>query len=225
MKRVCWTVVSILLATAPMASIAASWDLYYDGSVLPNDPSLGSNVWLAAGDTSVCSSDGSVLRILDRTDTHVAFHRSAAPEHSPLTAEARVRVLSGNSALLYLGTPSYTPYLELYADRVEINFGYGVQQTCQTDLSQFRTIRMAIDASGKSYVWLDGALVAQGTSRPGGNQDYLMFGAPWSGASESYWDYVAYSAAFLPIPEPSSLLALAAGLAGIGGFALRRRRR
>jgi len=55
----------------------------------------------------------------------------------------------------------------------------------------------------------------------------VWFGTAWSvgDTAEAYWDYVAYSAAFLPIPEPSSLLALAGGVAGLGGFALRRRGR
>jgi len=217
--------VCVLLSIAACSGMSSAWDHIYDGSVLPNDPSLGSNVWLAAGDTSACSSDGSVLRILDRTDTYVSFRRSAAPARSPLTVEARVRVVSGNNTLLYVGTPSYTPYLELYADRVQINFGSGRQQTYHSDLSVFHTIRLDMDAWSRSYVWLDDVLAAQGTSTPGGNTFDLMFGAPFSGASESYWDYVAYSAAFLPIPEPSSLLALAGGLAGIVGAGMWRRRR
>jgi hypothetical protein len=44
-----------------------------------------------------------------------------------------------------------------------------------------------------------------------------------AGSCDTYWQYVAYSKEFLPVPEPGSLIALAGGLAGIGAGALWRK--
>jgi hypothetical protein len=217
---------SALLLALP--SISYAWDYLYDGSVLPNDPSLGANRWTMDGDASMLSTDGNVLHIVDRSTTDgVCFYRSAAPADTPLTVEARVRVTEGDSTILYLGTPSYTPYFELYSDRLVSHLNYGVI-TYMTNLSLFRTIRVATAAQNgtyTSYVWVDGVLAAQGTATPGGNQYDVIFGAPWSGTGDSYWDYVAYGASFNPVPEPSSLLVLGMGALPIAGLLLRRRRR
>jgi len=207
-----------------MATCASAWDHYYDGGVLPNDPSLGADAWTAAGDLSMCSSDGSVLLISDaRVDSAVSFHQSSPPVGSPLTVQARVRVVSGSSTVLYAGTPSRAIEISLYPNRLVVGSILPATVTFNSDLTSFRTIRVAMaGASGSyaSYVWLDGVLVAQGTAWSG-NYQYVMFGSPWGGTGVSYWDYVGYSNAF---PEPSSLSALCTALCGFGAM-LRRARR
>ena len=68
-------------------------------------------------------------------------------------------------------------------------------------------------------------LVSFGCMLPSTQWWDVYFASASGTASSSYWDYVAYSDAFLPVPEPSSMLALAGGIAGITAFALRRKRR
>lgn len=217
----------VLALMIALPTVSWSWDYFYDGSVLPNDPSLGVNMWDLGGDLSMCITDGSALHIADdSTARGVSFSRSAASAGEPLTVEARIRVTSGNSTLLYIGTPSYTPSLELYSDHLVAHLNY-TTMTYTTDLSSFRTIRVATTAQSgyyTSYVWLDGTLVMQGAAKPGGNYEDIIFGSPWGGMGDSYWDYVAYSASFEPVPEPSSLAALAFGLLPFGAAAIRRRR-
>ena len=218
--------VAVIILTCALCGACCAWEYFYDASTLPNDPSLGADEWrtFSGSDVSMCTTDGDILHVVDaRTDKSAYFYRYSAPPLSPITMEARVRVASGWGTTVDVGTPSFRTLVSLYPDHVEASFSYGGWATYSADMTAYHTIRVATDSQGRSYVWLDGAEIAQGVTTVG-NQGAVSFGGfSVAGLSESYWDYVAYSAAFLPIPEPFSLLTLACGLAGVGWAARSRR--
>ena len=226
MKKAYFLSFVLLCGVMLLERTAMAWDVIYDGSVMPNDPALGPCQWgTYMSDLSNCSSDGNDLHVSDqRTDAYAVFSRFAAPKDSPLTVEARVRVPNGDGTVLYAGTPTFYTLALLYSDRISVSFAPSPYATYTADLSLFRTIRIATDSQGQSYVWLDGDLLAQGLTSMGNQGDVLFGSISAAGVNESYWDYVAYSNDFLPVPEPASLLALAGGLAGVAIGAMRRRR-
>ena len=218
------SIIALVAMFIGMPAVSRAWDLFYDGSVMPNDPALGTDSWIIHGDVSNCSTDGDKLHVTDLwTNAYSVFSRFASPGNSPVTLEARVRVAAGDGTALIAGTPTFYTIVWLYSDRIDVKFVPTAPTTYEADLSQFRTVRIATDSSGQSFVWLDGVLLAKGSTSMGNQGDVLFGSNSRSGVNESYWDYVAYSNAFLPIPEPSSLLALVCGL-GAMGFVIRKRK-
>ena len=192
--------------------ISWAWDYVYDGSVLPNDPSLGAGRWYPQGNLSMCSTDGNVFQIHDtRTD---ALEFSKGAKAGPITMEARVYVTSGSDvSYMTIGTSTFSTGVTLYPGYLRVGFDYGNPPVIYSaDLTTFHTLRVAINAQGQSYVWLDQTLVAQGVTHVGGQGGIYFGGSSVSGLGQSYWDYVAYSASFDPVPEPSSLATLCLGL-------------
>lgn len=214
---------TLILLSIALGSSAWSWDYMYDGSMVPNDSRLGTNKWLTCSDydPSVASSDGDLLHITN-TSTSVAavYLRYAGPANTPLTMEARVRVTSGWIAL-YAETPSFATVVGMSPDQVSILASSHNPSATRPVSSEFHTIRIATDEQAQTYVWVDGVFVVHDTANLRYQGNISFFG---SCPSDSYWDYVAYSNAFIPlaIPEPSSLLALLAGVGGIGSVAWRR---
>lgn len=207
-----------------LPAVSSAWDHVYDGSVLPNDSSLGADRWASQGDLSMCSTDGNILRLDDtRTDALEGFSRGA--EAGPITMEARVHTTSGSDvSYMAIGTPSFSTSTYLYPGYLQVFFDYSnLPVTYSGDLTTFHTVRVAISAQGQCYVWLDQTLVAQGVTHVGGQGTVSFGGSSESGLGQSYWDYVAYSNAFFPIPEPSSFLALGSGLLALRTLIRRRR--
>ena len=145
-----------------------------------------------------------------------------------MTMEARVRVARATDMYSVVmgfqtasGTAGATAMLSLFADHIVANV---VNLNYDVDMSTFRTLRLAMDASKNVSLWVDGtpALSWQDTSR--GGQNGVRFGSDsTTGTSDSYWGYVGYSEQLLPVPEPSSFLALLAGVGG-SGILLRRKK-
>ena len=235
MRRSHAVFVGVVLTIMLVPATVLGWDVWYTGDVTPTDPSLGDYGWTAwTMDHSLYTAQGGILSIVDDSTTaHVLFGRETwdIPPAVPLTVEARVSVASAtakNAVRLAATTMGFSTFVSLYPDRLVASFSSRAdahEAVYLADLAAFRTVRIATDSSGHSCVWVDGVLAAEGWTSEG-YQGGIMFGAgSTTGTSESYWDYVAYSKEYLPVPEPSSLIALAGGLAGLGGMALRRRRR
>ncbi len=123
---------------------------------------------------------------------------------------------------MHVEDASSSVYLIMSADQLQV---LGYANTYSVDLSEFQTIRVALDGEGGAFVWLNDAPLYSSTSSHGDVQqaDAQFYAYPGS-PSSSYWDYVAYSSAFLPVPEPPSPLALGLGLLPLAGVALRKRR-
>ena len=141
----------------------------------------------------------------------------------PVTLETQMRVTeaSGNAPGITIQTGSIFVDLYVYPDHI-VNNG----MSFNGDFTTFTTIRLGCDGQGNVYTWVDGQLAISYYQSPssGGGQNGISFGSDYRGGSfDSYWQYVAYSKEFLPIPEPSSLVALLAGLGGLGAMMRRRR--
>jgi len=231
----------LMLVTLPMTGFvlplsAYGWEVRYDASdgVLP---SSASPPWSRIGGSGVqpTVADG-VLHIDDASSTDYAFYEIepwAIEAGVPVTMEARMRVVSDSDPLnrhwttvMSIQTRDAYTLLSIHPDHLRA-YEYGSGELAYgTDFASYRTIRLALDPSNRVYAWVDGQLAFSFSVPHSGGQGGVLFGAGSpEGMSDSYWQYVAYSKQFLPIPEPSSLLALAGGLVGLPGFALRRRAR
>ncbi len=189
--------------TALLCASAFAWDVYYDSSVMPNDPSLGSESWCSAGSLSNSSVQDGVLHLATQdTTTAVYFSRDwALGGGTPITLETCVMVDSGTGA-----APSTPPALI----QVENNSGHvslgvytnhiTVDSSAQSvDMTSFHVIRIALQADNTYQVWLDGNQVFSGTATMT-CQSGMAFGSyPLPGGTlDSYWDYVGYSLAYIP---------------------------
>ncbi len=228
MKDLFLVLVLASLIACPAASLG--WDYFYDGSVLPNDTSLGATSWGVGGTSggiSMCTTDGDLLRIGDGvTNAVINLARNAGP--GPITMEARLRSMGdsgGSSSGMAIGTESFSTSIAFFSTYVRVGFDYGNPPILHyADMTSFHTVRIAIDAQGQAYVWMDQTLIAQGLTHVAGPGAVGFGGSSENGEGVSYWDYVAYSHSFEPVPEPSSLLALLAGVGGLGALMRRRRR-
>mgnify|MGYP000870770533 CR=1 FL=1 len=235
---------ALMIAALILVSLpcwAAAWDVTYEGSAIPNDPTLGSDAWvldeLTSGDLSNTTALNGVLNIVDTwADRGVRFLREgqSVSEAGALTIEARFKVTAagGGQYLDYLAPVALggtvgaaTAFVGVWPDRVGALYGSANLFDCHfADMTQYHTLRIALaggTSGGHFIVWLDDVQVLGGAgSRQGGGVFFGTAQPPLT--SESYWDYVRYSRDYLPVPEPSGLLALAGGMSGM--LALSRRR-
>jgi hypothetical protein len=228
----------VMLAVLACVTNGFAWDVTYDGSVLPNSASLGSTVWLEDSNNYLGGShvQNGVLHLVDNNVVHTAgFYREGSmnlPAGKDVAIETRVKVTSSSSSYgsdysgvgVGFSTLSGGAWLELWSDRMAINFGGSNYRTfAYLDMTQFHVIKLEMQGSARNVtICVDGLQVLSGGAAGGTNTGGIQFGAisDPGATSDSYWDYVSYSV----VPEPSSILAFAGGIAGLGGLALRRRR-
>ena len=213
---------------------ACAWDVFYDGSVLPDASALGSAAWSDYSQNYLgqSSATGGLFHLVDQwSDKTVRFYREGSylPKQTVVTVEARVKVASATSPYSWdygvgFGATTYSggAFVGLWPDKISTRYGSeNLMQFYTVDMTQFHTLRMVVNDRTQTFVvLLDGAQVFSG-SNPGGYLGGVYFGTSSypNGTADATWDYVAYT-----LPEPSSLLGLLAGLGGLGAM-LRRRRR
>ncbi len=235
----------LVLGTLICGSQVLAWDLSYEGNVMPSASQLGTSKWSETPrGLPDSSTDGDVLHLVDnRTDRTVYLWRGAVafPAGTPLTMEARVKVLAADTGSfpswavgLGISTVNKSVWIRLWPDRVwvgEYEEGTEVPVYVPVDMTQFHTFRLgSLGGSDPKYnIWMDNELIYSGESH-GGAYYGVQFGGyvPRAEAtSDSYWDYVRYSTEYLPlpVPEPSALITLAGGLGALALPLLRRKRR
>lgn len=206
MNRIVWIVCTIAACLPLLASAAVAWDINYDGSVLPNDGTLGTAVWTGCtiNDVSRCSVQDGVLHLVDQSTKKTAefYREKMLPKDTPITLEARVRIASGTGitandapARIEVGRIDACVFLGLWPDKIKC--GSSVHNV---DMTSFHVVRVALQSDKHYQVWLDGSQVFSGSTTDG-SQAGIVFGSSRSpvGTVDSCWDYVNYSKAYIPI--------------------------
>ncbi len=212
------------------------WQVAYEANTLPD---VANPAWRAfpIGPLAEASVSEGILRINDTVpERRPAYMREiqAIPFGTPITLEARLRVASEGGAtadaypvVLAVSTNGYglgRAFVSISPTALATKYGYDAEwQVVPFDARAFHVYRIALAGNGTFSIWADGALVFAGAATTA-HQTGIHFGANLSEdlVSDSYWDYVRYSNEYLPVPEPSGLLALAGGMSGL--LALQRRR-
>lgn len=198
----------ITVCVFSLCSVVFAWDTNYDGSVMPNDQTLGSAAWTSSSsnDISRCSIQDNIFNLADLiSDSTAYFYREKMlPKETPLTLEARVRVASGTGAsaedapaIIDVGNISGCVFLGLWPDKIKCGTSEHL-----VDMTEFHVIRIALQADNSYLVWLDGAQVFSGSTADG-TQAGITFGSSksLSGNVDSYWDYVGYSKSYIPVQQ------------------------
>lgn len=158
-------------------------------------------------------------------------------EASGCTIELRVKVTAANAwgygvQAIPGPTSASQPCSELWITPTALTWGDSSTLLGNFDnASDFHVIRLAqFDVAGtaKYDVWRDGTLVADSIDPAfyNGGLERLIFGAMSSGSSSrSYTDYVRWTVgAYAPVPEPSSIVILAAALVSLLAYAWRKQK-
>ncbi|MBN2310027.1 MAG: exo-alpha-sialidase [Candidatus Hydrogenedentes bacterium] len=188
---------------------ALEWAWEYRGDALPWE-AVPHWAGSPSGDTEAAVTPEG-LRIEDRSSERgslCTFRRAwrVDPAQGGVV-EARIKVVANDSssgAGIMLADGEHEAYLTLFPDRLEVNHGEVVQPFTTTD--GFHVYRLA--ARQKDFlVWVDGALVIDGTGKftdpAHANRSYAAFGSCSSAAkSDAVYAYVRYvPLGELPLPE------------------------
>lgn len=222
--------VGLLFLECCLHAGAAEWETVYraDSSLLPT---LASPSWrqapsappiqatIAAGELRIQHSAGGSWGYYGRESMTIA-------QGIPVTLEARLRVASASSdgpPVLSIQTLGIFTVMRVFTDKITVYDMKTGWLSYLGDFTDFRTIRIACDTQQNGFAWVDGDLALSWTLPATGGQNGISFGASGSaGPFDSYWQYVAYSKEYLPVPEPSSLVALGAVLVPLAGLVRRR---
>ena len=195
-----------------------------------------------SGGIGSSSQSAAIPENLFRTDIGGSITRSVLLADSPFTLEWSVRKTGGaQGADGWFGVAAQNPGAT-YAARVNFEDDRVSYLTSEGNADylvgtnfadgEFHTARLAKALGDNYFVWIDGVLLNEDEDSgwTGGNPSFNTAGSwfigDFSGGLGGDWDvdYIAFDAngAFAPIPEPSGLVLMAAGLIGLS--ILRRRR-
>jgi hypothetical protein len=227
MREFIKTVIVIMLVIFGCATGVHAWDVEYDANT-GLFPTEASPVWQFNDYGAITTVLDGVL-LINSSSGGASYCREEASIAAgvPVTMETQMCIFPSVSGAAGLTMGTYGAFVDvsIRPDCIVTTDRYYQSHVFWQDFTTFRKIRLAYDGIGEAYVWVDDQLAMSwdvrdwmpSTGYPVG----VRFG---SHSSTSYWQYVNYSKDFAPVPEPSSILALVGGIAGLGGFALRRRR-
>lgn len=226
-KCIALRVILTLLTVLACSGVVYAWDVEYDAStgLLPTEVSQAWQLSTYDG-VAPAIADGA-LRIQSVTTNSYAYYVSTIDADVPVTMEARMRVAATSSGApvlsikakgIYDGIYAYSDHMAAYEN------ASSSWVTFNQDFTAFRTIRIAYNGSNRLYAWVDGQLALSWQSFGGVmNGSGVMFGASGSsGAFDSYWQSIAYSNQFLPLPEPSPFLILGSSFMWLAATCVRR---
>lgn len=229
MKTPTLATLSCLVSLAVLPVAAGAWDVRYDATsgLLPTVASPSWNVFYRTDPTPAIV--GNALRMQHLAGgAYLHYGREQSIMAGvPITLETRMHVTSDSVGAPHISiqTLGCLAYVQIYADHLTMTQFETTPISYYSDFTTSRTIRLAYAGVSRAHVWVDAQPAFSWVCGTGG-QDGINFGSYTyigDAAFDSYWQYVAYSKEFLPVPEPSSLLALAVSLAGIGAAVVRRR--
>jgi len=231
-KRTFTLAAIVLLAGLVCAGNASAWEVEYNAStgVLPTK---ASPPWLLFGYNVPTPTivDGALRIQHDTAGGYLEYSREgyAIAAGVPVTMEVRMRAATSSSTVQYISiqTRSAGAVLEIYTDHLWApDWGGQGPVTFYGDFTTFRTIRLAYDGGTRVYAWVDNQLALSWGLSGSAGQDGVNFSSYSAAASSgSYWQYVAYSKEFLPVPEPAALTALATLSLLTGAGLVRKRKR
>ena len=171
-----------------------------DMNVLPHNDSPA---WSSAGQQSLASVGGGILRINDAS-TSDFLQYSQFLNSQDTTFEARVKVASSSpdstgvaSYMALADAANFGVFLDLRPDAVRLverfNTSWDVVGTHNTDMtSDFRTLRMTQDDT-TTKVYLDGAEIFSYLQQDDFSSHVAFGSLTMNGQSDASWDYVAFT--------------------------------
>lgn len=188
--------IDLLLLDAPAASGGESgdWTTEYDGSEIPTALWMTDLPVQSAAITVEAENDGALL-IADRGnvvgDYHYYHHEWGADPDEKNVVEARVKVASGSSFLIF-GNGRSAERLRLSPGEIGLHHNRGAKLAIDTT-SEFRTYRLEMQGDDL-LIYVDGKLALDLTDKFVPREAYpnrVSFGAASSTeVGEAYWDSV-----------------------------------
>ncbi len=184
MRLPIFTLLFVAICTASSCGAAFAWDVYYDSSVMPNDPSLGSEAWFTwtSSNLSASSVQDGVLHLVNQDISKTAYFRSGwpLPSGTAVTLETCVMIASGTGAIqggspatIEVGNLGGCVVLGLLTDQITCD-----SAAQSVDMTSFHVIRIALQTDNTYQVWLDGTQVFSGSTVRGTQEGHAIRNLP-----------------------------------------------
>lgn len=238
-------IVLVALVSVPVSASAViingyDWDYAYTGADLPLASDSSWTVFKNVGATAV--RDGASLVLTSPPPpapaSHGIYYTASATEWAPVAdggaaIEFRLKIDSIYSGMRF-GTVLYAVTKEggmlfyVGADGIYLHPGTSTTPAVAVDTSEFKTYRITLNTASNTFsFYVDGALELSDISfNTEIKSDALRFGDPGTvaGGVASY-EYVAWSNATAPVPEPAVAMLTLSGIAVLGGHRMLKCRR